>query len=259
MRWPVLLLVIGAISVAGCFAPKRYAVDRPGLECDRAVRVARRTLDTLGYTITEMVQPKERVPGALGGTRSLPSGKVTTGRVRIVCDAGGAQLQPVEDSIVPDYEFSRAFGYSFKSLVQRPDVESPVVQSGVQVLAEVLDVYEQRLDLASEAVGRQHALVRLTVRNGTDRAVMPDARGLTLVTAAGTSAEPLAGPAAAGVVLPGAGGDRVRQELMDRLEVPARSTAVRFLIYPAGAYREARVDIEDVETKEHDGFVAPVQ
>jgi hypothetical protein len=46
---------------------------------------------------------------------------------------------------------------------------------------------------------------------------------------------------------------------MDRLEVPARSTAVRFLIYPAGAYREARVDVEDVETKEHDGFVTPVQ
>jgi hypothetical protein len=259
MRWPVLLLVAGTTCVTGCFALTKYAVDRPGLECDRALRVARRTLDTLGYTITEMVQPKERVPGSIAGTRTLPSGKVTTGRVRIVCNAGGAELQPIEDSIVPDYEFSRAFGYSFKSLVQSPDVESPVVQSGVQVLAEVLDVYEQRLDLGSEAVGRQHALVRLTVRNGTDRAVMLEASGLTLVTADGASAEPLADPVASGAVLPGAGGDRVRRELVDRLEVPARSTAVRFLIYQAGAYREARVDVEDVETKEHDGFVTPVQ
>src|SRR5262245_16502801 len=150
MRWLVLVL---AVSVA-CVAPSRYAVDRPGLECDRALRVARRTLDTLGYTITEMVEPKERVPGMIGGTRTLPSGKVTTGRVRIVCGPGGAELQPIEDALVPDYEFSRAFGYSFKSLVQRPDVESPVVEAGVQVLVEALDVYEQRLDLGGDATGR---------------------------------------------------------------------------------------------------------
>src|SRR5262249_62109850 len=104
MRFLVVLLM----AAVACFAPKRYAVQRPGLQCDRALRVARRPLDTLGYTITEMVQPKEHTPGAVAGTRTLPSGKVTTGRVRIVCDRGGAELQPIEDSIVPDYEFSRA-------------------------------------------------------------------------------------------------------------------------------------------------------
>jgi len=247
------------MAAVACFAPKRYAVDRPGLECDRALRVARRTLDTLGYTITEMVQPKERAPGVVAGTRTLPGGKVTTGRVRIVCGAGGAELQPIEDSLVPDYEFSRAFGYSFKSLVQRPDVETPVVESGVQVLVESLDVYEQRLDLGGDAVRRGDTLVRLTVRNGTDRAVALDAAGLTLVTAQGATSQPLAGDAAASVIAAGAGGDRVRRELLQRLEVPARSTAVRFAIYPGGPYREARINVEDVETKETDGFVAPVQ
>ena len=247
------------MAAVACFAPKRYAVDRPGLECDRALRVARRTLDTLGYTITEMVQPKERAPGVVAGTRTLPSGKVTTGRVRIVCGVGGAELQPIEDSLVPDYEFSRAFGYSFKSLVQRPDVETPVVESGVQVLVESLDVYEQRLDLGGDAVRRGDTLVRLTVRNGTDRAVALDAAGLTLVTAQGATSQPLAGDAAASVIAAGAGGDRVRRELLQRLEVPARSTAVRFAIYPGGPYREARINVEDVETKETDGFVAPVQ
>ena len=259
MRWSVVLLVAGATCVTGCFALSKYAIDRPGLECDRALRVARRTLDAMGYTITEMVQPKERVPGGIAGTKTLPNGQVTTGRVRIVCNAGGAELQPIEDSIAPSFEFSRSFGYSFKTLVQRPDIESPRVESGVQVLAEVLDVYEQRLDLGSDAVRPDHTLVRFTVRNGTDRGVALDASGLTLVTAGGTTAQPLAGAVASGALLAGAGGDRVRRELMDRVEVAPRSTAVRFLIYPKDAYREARIDVEDVETKEHDGFVAPVQ
>jgi hypothetical protein len=255
MRWPLLLL----LAAAACFAPRQYAVDRPGLECDRAVRVARRTMETLGYTITEMVQPKERVPGGLAGKRTLPSGSVTTGRVRIVCGPGGAELQPIEDSLVPDYEFSRAFGYSFKSLVQRPDVETPVVEAGVQVLIEALDVYEQRLDLGGDAVREGNSLVRLTVRNGTDRAVALDGSGLELVTAGGETAQPLAGPAADAALAGGPGADRVRRELLDRLEVPPKTTAVRFVIYPGGGYREARVSVEDVETAESDGFVAPVQ
>src|SRR5215470_1921054 len=181
MRW----LVVLAVVAAGCFAPRRYAVERPGLECDRAVRVVRRTMMQLGYTVTEMIQPKDQTPGLVQGTRTLKNGGVTTGRVRVVCNAGGADIQPIEDSLVPDYEFSRAFGYSFKELVQRPDVETPVVESGVQVLVESLDVYEQRLDLGGAAVRGGNTLVRLTVRNGTDRAVALDASSVTLVTAQG--------------------------------------------------------------------------
>jgi hypothetical protein len=255
MRWVLVLL-----AAAGCFAPAQYAVDRPGLECERALRVARRTLDTLGYTITEMQEPKgERSPGVIAGTRTMPDGRVTTGRVRIKCGPGGAGLQPIEDSLVPNYEFSRAFGYSFKSLVQRPDVETPMLASGLQVLVESIDVYRQRLDLGGEAVRGGHVLVRLTVRNATDRRVALDASGITLAPAGGGTSAPLSGPAATATLAATAGGDRVRRELLDRVEVPADSTAVRFLIFPPGTYRDARVNVEDVETEEMDGFVTAVQ
>ena len=255
MRW----LLVVAVVAAGCFAPRRYAVDRPGLECDRAVRVARRTMMELGYTVTEMIQPKDQTPGLVQGTRTLKSGGVTTGRVRIVCNAGGADIQPIEDSLVPDYEFSRAFGHSFRELVQRPDVETPVVESGVQVLVESIDKYGQRLDLGSEAVGSSTVLVRLTVRNATARAVAIDGSRLTLVAADGATRQPLDASAADAALVPGAGAERVRRELLGRLEVPPRTTAVRFVVFPPGPYREARVSVEDVETGESDGFVAPVQ
>jgi hypothetical protein len=255
MRWLVSLL----IATTACFAPTRYAVNRSDVDCQRALRVARRTMDQLGYTVTEMIEPKEHVPGVIAGTRRLPSGSTTSGKVRIVCDAGGVRLQPIEDSLVPDFEFSRAFGYSYTSLVQRPDVETPVVESGVQVLVESLDVYEQRLDLGGEAVGKGKVLARITVRNGTDRAVAVDGSKLSLITTGGTSTEPVSGPSADAALASGPGGDRVRRELLGRLEVPPRTTAVRFLVYPGGAYREARIDVEDVETGETDGFVTAVQ
>jgi hypothetical protein len=143
--------------------------------------------------------------------------------------------------------------------VQRPDVESPVVESGVQVLVESLDVYGQRLDLGSAALRGGDALVRLTVRNATDRAVAIDGSDLTLVAADGATRQPLAGAAVDAALAAGPGADRVRRELLGRLEVPPHTTSVRFLVYPPGPYREARISVEDVETGESDGFVAPVQ
>lgn len=255
MRW----LVVMAVLVAACFAPKRYAVDRPGLECDRALRVARRTMDALGYTITEMVEPRgPGVPGLVAGTKQMPDGRTTTGRVRISCGPNGAQLQPVEDAIVPNFEFSRAFGYSFTTLVQRPDVETPMADAGVQVLVEQIDVYEQRLDLGGEAMAAGNVLMRVTIRNGTDRAVAVEAAGVVLSTADGSPTPPLA-KSVAGGALAGPAGESVRPRLLDRLEVAPRTTAVRFAVYPAGAYREARVSLEDVETGERDGIVTAVE
>jgi hypothetical protein len=257
MRWVLLL----AALAAGCPASPRYEVARPGLECDRAVRVARRTLDELGYTITEMIEPRgPGVSGQITGTKRMPDGRTTTGRVRINCTASGAQLQPVEDSLVPNFEFSRAFGYSFTTLVQRPDVETPMVEAGVQPLLEALDVYEQRLDLGGDAVQSGTQLMRLTIRNGTDRAVAVGPADLSLVGADGAATPPLTGASAQAALAAGAAGERVRRDLLSRpLKVPPKTTAVRFLLFPAGTYGQARVSIEDIETGERDGVVAPVR
>lgn len=257
MRW----LILVAALAAGCPAPARYAVQRPGLECERAMRVARRTFDSLGYTITELIEPRgPGVSGQITGVKRMPDGRTTTGRVRINCTASGAQLQPIEDTLVPNFEFSRAFGYSFTSLVQRPDVETPMVEAGVQPLLEALDVYEQRLDLGGEAVQAGTLLVRLTIRNGTDRAVAVAPADVSLVAASGAATPPLGGTSAQAALAGGASGERVRRDLLSRpVKVPPNTTAVRFVLFPAGNYTEARVNIEDVETGERDGVVTSVQ
>ncbi|HZP42117.1 MAG TPA: hypothetical protein VFD84_11500, partial [Candidatus Binatia bacterium] len=243
-----------------CPPPARYTENRPGLSCDRATRVAYRTLETLGYTITDVVPASPERAGTIAGTRKEPDGTSKTGKVVISCDAKGAVLRPVEDSVLPDYDFSRAFGYSFKELVKRPDVEEPRAQRGLEVLVHVLTAQEGILDLGGVPATGGAVVVRVTVRNNTDRAVSLDPSTLDLVPDGGSATGPLPAADARAALAPAGAGDKVRTELLTGpRRIGPHATSGGYLVYPPGVYREARIGIEDVETGEAEGFVAPVQ
>jgi hypothetical protein len=254
MRW-LALLVVGLL---GCPAPKQFSVERPGLDCNRATRVAYRTMNQLGYTVTDLVPATPDRPGLVVGTKHGTDGTIT-GRVRIVCDASGAVLQPLEEDLIPTYDFSRSFDYSFKSLIQRPDVEVPITTKGLQVLVHAIAVHEAILDLGAAPTVGDAVPVRVTIRNHTDRAVAVDPAEIELVTAAGSTATPLTGAALSAALASGPAGDKVRAEKLDKKRVAPNSVATGFLVYPPGVYREARLSVIDVETEESDGFVAPVE
>ena len=255
MRWVLVVLLLAA----GCPTPSQYREVRPGLSCDRATRVAYRTLTELGYTVTELVPATPGTNGTVAGTKKRRDGTQTTGRVRVECDAAGAKLVPIEDSAFPDFEFSRAFGYSFKSLVQQPDVEVPRAAIGLEVLVKALSPQEAVLDLGGPATAGGAVPVRITIRNNTDRAVVVDPRRIDLMNAAGDAKTALGGGALDAALAPGAAGARVRKEQLSGRKVPPRTTVEGFLVYPPGTYSEAQIGIEDVETGETEGFVAKVQ
>jgi len=245
--------------LAACSASSRYALDRPGLHCDRALRVTHRTMVALGYTVTAMVPPTTG-PGVVAGEKTGPDGERQEASVRVTCDARGATLQPIEGSfLLPSFEFSRAFDYSFRELVQRPDVEVPARDVGLQLLVEAIDPFRAQLDLGGTITGGGAVPVRLTVRNNTDRAVLLDAAGVALTTADGREATPLAG-AALDAALTGSAAARVRPDLLRRVTVAPHTTVVRWLVYPPGSYREAQIALADPDAPdEAEGFVAPVQ
>ena len=255
MRWAFVLL----LALPACPAPHQYAVVRPGLTCDRATRVARRTVLEIGYKVTALVPATADHPGEITATKTLADGTSTTGRVRIRCDANGAQLQPVEESLTPTYEFSRAFDYSFKSLVDMPDYEVPRAARGLEVLVHVVRPDEALLDLGGVPVGPDAVLVRVTIRNNTERAVSIDPARLDLVPRAAPAAAPLAGAALAAAMAPGPAAERVRAERLTAQRVRPHTTVKGYLVYPRAQYREAQVSIEDVETEESEGFVTPVE
>lgn len=255
MRWRVLLL----LAVAGCPAPARYSVVRPGLGCDRATRVGYRTITAMGYTVTDLVPASPAQRGAITASKPAPEGGTSTVRIVITCDVNGAVLQPIEEGFAPNYDFSRAFGYSFTTLVQRPDVETPQAAVGLQLRVHALDAHEALLDLGAVPIAGDAVLVRVTIRNNTDRAVAIDPSRLELVPANGMSAAPLAGSALDAALVPGAAGDQVRNAPLRAGRIAPHTTRDGFLVYPAGPYRDARVAIEDVETEEAEGFVTPVE
>jgi hypothetical protein len=208
--------------------------------------------------VTGLVPANPEQPGLITATRPDAEG---SGSVRVVirCDARGAVIQPVESQLLPDYDFSRLFGYSFTALAQRPDVETPRAGKGLEVQVRVVRPYEATLDLGGVPTQGTALLVRVTVRNQTERAVAVDPVRLELVPAQGESVAPLGGPALAAALAPGPAGQRVRDEQLRDGRIAAGATVVGYLLYPDGEYREARVAIEDVETEETEGFVTPVQ
>ncbi|HEY3185983.1 MAG TPA: hypothetical protein VGJ70_00820 [Solirubrobacteraceae bacterium] len=251
------LLVLAAF-LFGCPTPSQYVERRPGLSCDRATKVAYRTMEALGYTVTDVVRANPERTGGITGTKTLRDGRQTTGRVTITCSAAGAVVRPIEESLVPDFEFSRAFGYSFKELVQRPDVEEPHAATGLEVQVHVVSPQEATLDLGGPAATGATA-VRLTVRNNTDRVVAVDPERIELVDDRGSPANALVGSRIDGAIAAGPGGDAIRRAPLRKSRIAKNTTLVGYLIYPAATYREARITIEDVETGESEGFVTPIE
>src|SRR5207249_3682050 len=112
--------------------------------------------------------------------------------------------------LAPSYDFSRAFDYSFKSLVEMPDFEAPRAARGLEVLVHVVRPDEALLDLGGVPVGPDAVLVRVTIRNNTDRTVSADPARLELVPGDAPAAAPLTGPALSAAMSPGAAAERVR-------------------------------------------------
>ena len=259
MRRTALLLALAAV-LAACPPAGRYAVVTQDMSCARANRVAHRTMVALGYDVDELTEATPSRRGRISGTRPRPDGSRDRGSVQISCRDEEIVLQPVEGELVPSsWEFSRAFGYSFTSLANRPDDETPQQEVGLQVLLEVLSAAQAQLELGGPAVAETAMLLRITVRNHTPRPLEVDAQRFALVTPEGDAVTALAGEGLARVMLTGPGADRVRTDLLGRTPVPANETVVRFLVFPPGTYREAHVAIIDAETDETEGFVVQVR
>src|SRR5579884_3255423 len=214
MRWAIVL----AVAVAGCVAASRYAVVRPGLDCDRATRTAYRALRELGYRVTELIPPEGERPGVIRGEQRTPEGTVRRGAVRIACSGAGVELQPIEDTPLSDFAFSRGFDYSFTNLLQLPDVSAPRAAGGLEVQVHALERAEARLDLGGVPTQGDAVAMRIVVRNGTDRAVTVDPADVDVVAADGASAARRAGARRAAAQA--AGGAAHDRERLPRL--PAR-------------------------------------
>jgi hypothetical protein len=255
VRWLAVLTVL----LAGCPAPRRYAVEQQGMPCERGTRLAYETMQQLGYTVTEAVEATRAAPGRVVGTKARPDGSVDRGVVRVTCTPSGVTFQPVEGDLVPTYEFSRGFGYSSTALAKLPASEQTAPSGRLEVSIEAIDVPRANLDLGGWPMATEDVLIRVRVRNGADRPVVIEPSSIDLLAASGEPVAALDGPALAASLGTGRPADSVRSRLLSRTRVEPGTKVERFLVFPPGQYGEAQVALEDVETGESDGFQVPVR
>jgi hypothetical protein len=250
MPWRCLLLVLAI----GCSGSGQYMVLLPGEQCPRATRLAFRSMTALGYRVTGVVEPSPVRAGRVDGVKRRADGTEARSRVRIECDAEGVRMQPVAEALLPSSdqlgEFGRTFKESVTTLAALPDREA---ESG----AGALEVSMHRL--GKPGLAGAGTLVRITVQNDTDRDVLVECDRIMLVTTGGDFTHAISGGALEAVVGSGRATAKVRGALLDRVRVPGRDTMQRYLVFPAGSYRNAQVSVKDVETGESDGFVVPLQ
>src|SRR5439155_3699535 len=135
-----------------------------------------------------------------------------------------------------------------------PDYEVPRAARGLEVQVHVVRPDEALLDLGASPVGPDAVLVRVTIRNNTDRTVSIDPAHLDLVPRDAPAAAPLTGPALAAAMAPGPAAERARAERPTAQRAPPHTTGQGYLVYPRAQDRDAQDSIQDVEDEEHEGF-----
>jgi hypothetical protein len=127
------------------------------------------------------------------------------------------------------------------------------------VTIEEIGVPRATLDLGGWPMAGDDVLVRVTVRNGTDRPVVIEGSSIALLSPSGDPVAPLDNGALAASLGTGDAASVVRGRLLQPTRVEPGTAVERFLVFPPGQYGEAQVALEDVETGEADGFQVPVK
>ena len=255
VRW----LAAALLLLAGCPVPRRYEVVQPGMPCERGTRLGYETMQQLGYTVTEALEATPAAPGRVAGTKRRPDGTLDRALVRVTCTPAAVVLQPVEGDLVPTFEFSRGFDYSATALAKQPPSEPAAPSGRLEVGVQAIDVPRATLDLGGWPMATDDVLVRVTVRNGTDRPVVVEPASITLGAPSGETVRALDLGSAVATLGTGAAAERVRARLLTRTRVEPGTLMERFLVFPPGTYREAQVSLEDLETGEAEGFEVPVR
>jgi len=255
--------------------------DRP-LTCEQANQYAYRTLQVMGFAITEFEPAASGQPGTLRGWREHYDGtqRVT---VAIACSGATAGVTASEDGrFVGLLEFKRGFYMTFTSLVSQAqanaaasaaEAQRPLEQrrtQGLQVLLQPVHGLGAKLDLGLDLAAGGVLPVSVTIMNVSARRYTLAPEDIVLVRRDGTRVHALAAAAAAAQVaraLRQAAGDaapdvdaaaiktRLESRLFSSRSVAANETVSGYLYFPLAAYVKGRVVLEDVESEESEGVM----
>ena len=269
-------------AFAACTPPIRQfdLKDQP-LTCEQANAYSLRTLQAMGFTITQLDPATAERRGMLRGTREeVGTDKVT---VVVACDGRTAAINASEDGKwLGQLEFKRGFYLSFTATATQAAITEAAARDearrppearthkGLQVRIEPVRGLGAKLDFGLDLAAGGVLPVRVVVDNGTPRTYGFDPADLALIREDGSRVRALAVEEAArrvaGAPQQASGGDAAAhgiEEVTQRLQaqvlqggtVSAHQTTKGYLYFPLAHYVKGRVSLVDRESEETEGFL----
>jgi hypothetical protein len=271
------------VTLSACATPiSQYRLRDQKLTCEQANQYAFRTLQGMGFTITEFEPATPAHAGKMRGTREeLGTQKVT---VRVTCTGTGADLDASEDGKwLGQIDFKRGFYLAFTAnaaaaaiseSIARDQANRPPDQrtdKGLQVLLKPVKGLGAKLDFDLDLAAAGVLPVQVMISNITSRTYTVDPADTALAQKDGTRVHPLNVEDAVQRVVGAlrqkpSGGDagpldsaEVTRRLASRLftahAVSPNQTVQGYLYFPLGDYVKGRVTLEDQASEEDEGFV----
>jgi hypothetical protein len=219
---------------SGYVAPRPYAVD-----CGAAWQYAATALKSNGFVIAEVRRGTS--DGVVVGKRG---GETMT--MAVSCEADGVHVTP--SGLTP---FARnGMIIAFQRVMEAASAVQP--PQGIEVSAELIAGVESALYFSSGLDASSVVAARFRIANGGSRPMSLFTDRIRLRTATGTAGSALSSgeiqnriPGAAAEILP---------RLLRSTILKTGDRAEGFLIFPAGRYESALVQLVDVETREAEEF-----
>jgi len=259
---------------------EQYNVRRSNISCDEANRYAYKSMQQLGYAVTEFRLASVGQSGRVKGTRTDDRGNNHRVNVAVDCQPSEVVLTASEEQFIKqDLTFTRGFYLTFTSLADHgagaaewKDKQSGGTTSGgVKVEIRPQHGLESKLDFGEDLAGGGIMAVKVLILNGSDRTYEIDPATIELRPAEGSgkvmqlslteAAAALARSAAAdrgqGAPTPSAAQleTALRERLLTARKLRPGERAEGFLYFPVGKYARARATLVDVESSEEEGFL----
>jgi hypothetical protein len=222
------------------------------MSCQEANRLAYKTVNVIGYTVTSVTVATPGQAGEIVAEREGTRG----GRVIIICHSGGgASVEGQEGGIaIPSlvsgenpHKFYNNFRHSFNLLRQNEKIAAERgPEKGLTVKMTKLNGVESRIELGADLPASGVLPVKVVITNNSPRPYGFDANQVFAMSAGGGRVAPSAPPAA------GQG-----KALLGEVTIAPGQTVTGYLFYPNGNYTSARTTVVDKENDEGEGVSVP--
>jgi len=270
------------LALAGCTPPiRQFDIKRQSLTCEQANDYAYRTLQSMGFTMTQFEPATAAHAGTLRGTRDERGTQNVT--VGIACNGTTANVDASEDGkLLGQLEFKRGFYLAFTAIAAQTAISASIARQqaqrpiegktgqGLHVLVEPVRGLGAKLDFDLDLAAAGVLPVRVSINNVTPRIYTLDPDDIVLAQKDGTRVHPLTVAdavqrvASAATQKPANDASapdsaevtrRFQSKLLTARSIAAGQTLQGYLFFPLGDYVKGRVTLEDQASEEAEGFV----